>query len=263
MLVAVFVTATSSVAEAQGIGDLYQAMTIITGTDMRSRPTGFAQCLREVLVKVSGEPRLLGDPRVEELATHADALVRSFTYVDPRAAIRPHDDQGTYDRSQDFTVRFDPAAVDKALAALGEQPWRGERPAVVPVILVRGFAPPWTGVYLLTAEEMAGVAQRASFANSAIKYGIRVRVPTAGEISAWGISVDRFPSQPAAASSTEVPVSGTLEFQPAALGWVGSWRMRWHDTDYSWGVSGVGFDEAFDDLVRGTMRIVSGHGSPE
>jgi hypothetical protein len=37
--------------------DPYQATAIVTGYDMRSRPAGFAHCLREVLVKVSGEPR--------------------------------------------------------------------------------------------------------------------------------------------------------------------------------------------------------------
>jgi|HubBroStandDraft_4_1064222.scaffolds.fasta_scaffold943300_2 hypothetical protein len=60
-------------ARAQDAPDLYQSNAIVTGTDMRSRPTGFAQCLRDVLVKLSGEPRLIKDARVAELVRHADA----------------------------------------------------------------------------------------------------------------------------------------------------------------------------------------------
>ena len=39
------------------IGPMYRADAIVTGTDMRQRPWGFAQTLREVLVKSSGDPR--------------------------------------------------------------------------------------------------------------------------------------------------------------------------------------------------------------
>ena len=61
---------------------------------MRSRPAGFAHCLREVLVKVSGEPKLEHDPRVSEMAAHADTLVASFDYADLMAGIPVYDDQG-------------------------------------------------------------------------------------------------------------------------------------------------------------------------
>src|SRR5258708_15146559 len=150
----------ASPAHAQEADALYQAVAIVTGTDMRSRPTGFAQALREVLVKLTGEPLLLRDPRVAELAAHADTLVLSFDYVDQLAGVPRHDEQGTYDRPHDLTVRFDPARIDAALAALGEQPWRGARPAIVPGLAVRGFGAP----YLLSAESPAGAQPRAAFA---------------------------------------------------------------------------------------------------
>src|SRR5260370_21265514 len=132
----------------QETSDLYQATAIVTGTDMRSRPTGFAQALREVLVKVSGEPRLYKDPRTSELAAHADLLVTSFDYADQLAGIPIHDDQGTYDLPHDLTVRFNPKRIDAALAELGGRPRRGERPVVAPVLPVPGFR----GRYLLTAQ---------------------------------------------------------------------------------------------------------------
>ncbi len=251
----------ATAVQAQGQDAFYQATTIVTGTDMRSRPSGFAECLREVMVKVSGDPRLWDSPAVRDLASHADALITSFGYIDPRAGIRPHDDQGTYDRSYDLTVRFDPAKIDAALAGLGQLPWRGARPVVVPVLAVHGFAVPYTRSYLLTAEEPAAAAQRGSFANSAQKFGMRVRIPSAAEMAAWKIGVDHV-ALPSDEAPGEQPVAGTLEFRDG-IGWVGAWHMRWQGNDVAWGVRGVSFDAAFDSLVGGVARIASGHGPPD
>jgi uncharacterized protein len=259
MLSVAFVGVSPGSIRAQDTRDLYQATVTVTGSDMRSRPTGFARCLREVLVKVSGEPRLRDDPRVSELAAHADKLVVSFGYVDLDAAFKIHDDQGTYDRPHDLTVHFDPARIDKALADLGERPWRGQRPVVVPVLMVRGF----TGSsYLLSAESAAAAEQRAAFATVARDFGMTVRIPTDTEFTAWGVTLEGFPSPHAAPSTDQALVAGTLEFQQALPGWVGAWRMRWHGVDYAWGISGVNFDEAFRDVIRGVVRVASGHGAP-
>jgi uncharacterized protein len=259
MLSVAVVAAASRSGRAQGTSDLYQAIAIVTGSDMRSRPTGFAQCLREVLVKVSGEPRLHDDPRVSELAAHADALVASFDYVDLDAAVKHHDDQGTYDRPFALTVHFDPRRIDKALADLGEHPWPGARPVVVPVLRVRGFS----ASYMLSAESPAGADQRAAFADVARDFGLRVLFPTDAELTAWGVTIGRFPSPHTALSPDRALVAGTLELQQAVPGWVGSWRMRWRGVDYTWGIRGVNFDEAFRDIIRGVVRVASGHGAPD
>jgi hypothetical protein len=65
--------------------DPYQAYTNVTGFDLGRRQVGLAQCPREVLVKLSGEPRLEHDQRISELAAHADTLVASFDYADLQA----------------------------------------------------------------------------------------------------------------------------------------------------------------------------------
>ncbi len=259
MLSIVLVAAATRTGGALETSDLYQATAIVTGSDTRYRSSGFAQALREVLVKVSGEPRLHDDPRIAELAAHADALVVSFSYVDQLAGIPIHDDQGTYDRPHDLTVRFDPNGIDKELAELGEHPWRGERPVVVPVLVVHGVVAP----YLLSAETPAGADQRQSFATMADEYGMRVRIPTEAEFAAWDVTLDGFPTPRGASSPHEAVVAGTLEFQEALPGWVGSWRMRWHGVDYAWRVSGVNYDKAFVDIVRGVVRVASGHGVPD
>jgi uncharacterized protein len=258
MLQVAIVTVTVQATRAQDTGELYQATAIVTGTDMRSRPTGFAQCLREVLVKVSGEPRLLKDARTAELARHADAFVVSFGYVDVMAGIPVHDDQGTYDRPHYLTVHFDPAQIDRALAELGERPWRGERPVVVPVLSMRGFAAP----YLLSADSPAVSEQRASFAERAWEFGVTSRIPTEAELAHWGVSAGGFPTPQASLRPDEALLAGTLEFQEAVPGWAGSWRMRWQGVDYAWQIGGVNYDEAFRDIVRGVLRVASGHRSP-
>src|SRR5260370_892427 len=230
ILSVMLVAAAAWPGRTQETSDLYQATAIVTGTDMRSRPTGFAQALREVLVKVSGEPRLYKDPRTSELAAHADLLVTSFDYADQLAGIPIHDDQGTYDLPHDLTVRFDPKRIDEALAKLGEQPWRGVRPVIVPVLAVRGLAVS----YLLSAEQPAAADQRGSLASVAGEYGVTVRIPTEAELAAWGVVVGAFPSPRAAPIPNQALVAGTLEFQESVPGWGGSWRLRWPDDESPW-----------------------------
>jgi hypothetical protein len=246
-------------SSAQGTSELYEMTVIVTGYDMRSRPSGFAQALRWVLVNVSGEPRLRADRRVSALAAHADKLVASFHYVDQMAGIKYHDEQGTYDRPYNLTVKFVPARIDKALADLGEKPWRGTRPVVVPVLTVRGFS---GASYLLSAKSPAGAEQRPAFADAARDFHMKVRFPTETDFAAWGISTGRFRSLPPTPATDEALVAGTLEFQKSIPGWVGSWRLRWHGVDYAWGIKGVNYDEAFRDIVRGVLRLASGHDAP-
>lgn len=257
LLVVSSVAAAGQSGKAQDMSGFYQATAIVTGSDRRSRPAGFARCLREVLVKVSGEPRLYHDPRVDRLAAEADLFIASFDYVDQLAAYHHHDDQGTYDRPFNLTVHFVPKLIDKVLADLGEQPWRGPRPVIVPVLTVRGF----NGVsYRLTAESPSGADQRTAFAGIARDFGMSVRFPTEAEFAAWaGQSPPLHPAPP----PDQALVGGTVEFRQALPGWVGAWKMRWREVDYAWGIGGVNYDEAFRDAIRGVVRVASGHGTPD
>jgi hypothetical protein len=253
---------TKSLEELLDRSDPYQAFDIVAGYDLeRTRRVGFAHCLPEVLVRVSGEPRLEHDPRVAALAAHADALVASYDYSDFLVRMGPvHDDQGTGDeRPYDLVVRFDHAKIDAVLRDLGTPPWQGPRPEVVPVLAVKGF----TGTYLLSAEVTAGAAQRGSLAAAATQYGLPLRVPSEAELAAWGVSAGGFPSPRPEPQEGLALVSGTLSFDEATPGWVGSWQMRWRGTDYAWGISGVNYDEAFRSLMRGVARVASGHGAPD
>lgn len=246
-------------AVAQDLPALYQATAIVTGTDLRDRPAGFARCLTEVLVKLSGNPGLAEDSRVAALAQQAERLVASYVYVDPRAGLLHHDDQGTYDRSYELTVRFDPARIEAALAQIGVQPWRGPRPLLTPVILVRSRDPT---PFLLSAETPRGVDMRAAVVRLAAEHGLGVRFPTEADFAAWGILLAGFPAPLAEAPAGQAMVAGTLSWNVQALGWIGIWHVRTGDQDHDWQIAGVGYDQAFSNMVRGAVLVAAGTGQP-
>jgi hypothetical protein len=39
--------------------------------------------------------------------------------------------------------------------------------------------------------------------------------------------------------------------------------MRWQDADYGWGISGVNYDAAFRNIVRGVVLAAARAGSPD
>lgn len=244
-------------AAADDALSLYQAMEIVTGTDSRERPRGFALGLEDVLVKLSGDPRLRTDPRIADARKHAADYVASFVYVDPIAGTRPKDDQGTYDRSENLTVTFDPAKIAALLTSLGEQPWRGPRPVLVPVLTVHGRKPP---PYLLSADEPLAAEQRAAFERVSSEAGVVLRIPAGSEFPAWNAAAD---SPPPCGPAGTIVVLGTLDWSEAAPGWVGQWRTCWNGEVHVWSIRGVGYDRAFENIVQGAVLLASGHGGPE
>ena len=113
---------------ASRVENLYRAQTIVTGQGEESRAAGFAEALEEVLVKVSGDPRLIGDPRVAELlagpaissATSAIATAwRAFRSMTSRArAIGPTTSPFVPDRRhRRCPAVARPRAMDRAAAA--------------------------------------------------------------------------------------------------------------------------------------------------
>jgi uncharacterized protein len=175
-----------------------------------------------------------------------------------------HDEQGTYDRPHKLTVFFDPAKIDALLAQLGGTPWRGERPVIVSVLLVQGPKPL---PYVLSAEEPRGEDQRGSFVTWADASGLTVRFPTAAELAGRHVAADQFPADalpvPAGAATNEAIITGTLTWSETPPGWIGKWHMRWRGAEHAWGVSGVNYDAAFRDIVRGVVLLASGRGSPD
>ena len=204
MLAFLLVAAPALAAQQDPHLDRYEARTIVTGTDLRSRPAGLAACLADVLAKVSGDPTVLDDPRLPALESHAADYATGFDYWDRMSGIPHHDEQGSSDRPYNLTVRFDPGRIDAALRDLGRTPWAGARPALLLGVHVVGARDEFD----VTADESRAAGMRAALADAAEKYAMRVIVP----------------ADPSAAAAG-VPLTGTLVLSEAALGWVADWHL--------------------------------------
>jgi uncharacterized protein len=239
---------------------IYQATEIVTGNDMRQRPVGFARCLRDVIVKATGNPALAADPRVAALMQHADTSVAYYLYRDRFEGFHHHDDQGTFDRPYDLTVQFDPPKIDSLLKDLGEKPWTVKRPTLIPDVEVKGEDPPYRLVHVLSSDlstdDPVIADQRRSLEYLTDKYGVYLRIPTAADIAAWGPDGGK-----AVLTPNYALVRGTLTFRQSDGGWSGQWRLRWQGTDHAWGLKGGSFDNAYENLVTGAVRILSSYGS--
>ena len=220
---------------------LYEARTILTGTDTRSRPAGLAICLEDVLVKVSGDGGLRGDPRVA--AIDPGALVIDFSYVDRLSSMSHHDDQGSSDRPFYFTVRFDQARIDAELRRLGDSPYDGARPTVTPVVFVSNAH----SAYVLTSNGPHAAGQGDAMADAGDRLGMPVHLPTTAEL------VD------GTALAETLPLTGTLAWSDASHGWVGDWSMSYDSVPHVWHTAAGSYDAAFRAAVQGALGVVAGH----
>ncbi len=245
--------------------DLFQARPIVTGRGETNRAAGFALALKEVLIKVSGDARLLGDPRIA--AIDPGPLVEFFTYHDRMEGIPIHDEQGSHDRPYDLTVSFDRDKIDAALASLGEAPWTAPRPTLVVFLAVTNSGRAFT----LAADDEHGVDMRDSLNDASFGAGVPTKVPRLSTLDEAGLSVATLPAtdmatldRVAKAAGGDKAVAGTLDFSDRAHGWLVDWRMLGPDgRTYEWRQEGVSFDDAFRDAVRGAAQVLSGHGEPD
>jgi hypothetical protein len=252
-------------AAAANVDDLYQARTIVTGQGEVSRRGGFADCLEQVLVKASGDPWLLDDPKVTVMAENAGTLVADFQYQDRMAGIPVHDEQGTHDRPYDLTVSFDPARIDAALRSLGHEPWGAPRPRVVVLVAVRLG----TTAYLLASDGERGRDQREAFADAAERFGIPIALPDQAALVKAGLSYESLSTidlrgLDAAARTIggDLALDGSMRWSEAALGWIADWHLGAQGKSYRWRIRGVSFDDAFRNAMAGAAQILSGHGPP-
>jgi uncharacterized protein len=266
LIICLMATVTLGCGAAAAAGDdLYRAQTIVTGQGEESRRVGFAECLQQVLVKVSGDPRLLDDPRVGAMAGQAATFVAAFDYRDRMAGIPVHDEQGTRDRPYDLTVRFQPARIDAALRSLGREPWSASRPRVVALVAVRLG----TTTYLLASDGERGRDQREALADAAERFGIPMALPDQVALAKAGLSYGSLPTVDPphldAAARTmggDLALGGSMLWSEEALGWIADWRLGARGEGYQWQVRGVSFDDAFRNAMAGAAQILSGHGRP-
>jgi uncharacterized protein len=257
--------ASASVAQPDSLEDVYTTRAVVTGKDERNRPLGFKLCFEDVLVKVSGDASIVSDNRFETVAASAGQYVSAFSYRDRLEGKPVHDEQGTYDRPFFLTCHFNPQKIASVLKALGRTPWLGHRPRLTMVVVVHGR----TNSGILSSDGAFDADMREALANAARRYGLPVGLPSVATLQSNQISLDTAAIAPrdrllkvAQLSDSELPLVGDLQWSDAVLGWVAAWGIEARGRRYRWSVSGVNYDEAFRNAVRGAARVLSGNGEP-
>ncbi|MBZ9678940.1 DUF2066 domain-containing protein [Mesorhizobium sp. ES1-1] len=262
-MVLVVVTGTAPrPAAAASLDDLYQSQTIVTGQGEVNRETGFKACLDAVLLRVSGDQRLLAKPEMAALRAKAGEFVAGFRYHDRMEGIPVHDEQGTHDRPHDLYCRYAPPIIDRLLISLGGKSWLAERPRLAVFLSTRQGVRHFT----LDADDERGELMRQSFGNAATPLAMQVVFPRAALLSRSGLD-ERTVADAALAvldaaakeAGADKALAGSIVWNDKELGWIADWRLAMAGKTYSWQVRGVSFDEAFRVAMRGTAQILSGN----
>jgi hypothetical protein len=257
--------ALAGTACASPLTDLYQARTIVTGQRPETRIPGMVRCLAQVLVRVSGDPRLAEHAMLADVAKSPEAAVKTYRYRDLYAARPIRDEQGTRDRPYEMTVEYDPAKIDAILASMGSRPWLAERPRLVVFLAVHHIA---TNFMLDTMVD-PGQLMRESFKDASWSAAMEVVIPSPDTLAKAGLTVDGAPGTKLSAllpfvdrKVGQVPLAGTLDWSRQLLAWKAEWRLAVDGTEHRWGIAGVNFDAAFRNGVGGAAQILSGNGTP-
>ena len=245
--------------------DLYRAQAIVTGQGETNRIIGFASCLEDVLIKVSGAQKLAGDRRLAAYKSKAKGFVRAFSYHDQMSGTPTRDEQGTRDRPYDLIVDFDEKKIDDILKALGLKPWLSRRPVLgVFVEMQQGLKK-----YMVTADADQTELQRESLLEAAGKRGMTIVLPSVAalaKLSINGVELRTMTSSTlasvAAQQGGEIALVGRLVWVDRELGWATQWQMDWQSRTHRWQVRGVTFDEAFRRGIGGAAQILSNNDGP-
>ncbi len=246
----------SGAAGAQEPVGLYSATTIITGTLDEEKRRGFAACLLEVLVKVSGDLDLSASPKMAALAATAEGFVEAYTLRDRMAGIPVHDEQGTRERPHLLNATFSKAKIDEALRTLGRSPWLN-RPTITILVGIDNGA----RHFVVSRDSPVGVDQREALSEIAARFGLKIAVPDEAALAA--VPID-FAAVDAAdrrrldvlrrALGGTVLLSGALVWNEEALRWTSHWHLVSGENAGTWVSSGVSFDEVFRDALANAMR---------
>lgn len=253
-------------ARADDMAALYQTQAIVTGQSEENRQPGFEKCFQGVLVKVSGDQRLLKTSEVIALIPKSGEFVASFRYRDRLEGIPIHDEQGTYDRPHDLTCIFDRARIDALLGKLGSRAWLDKRPTVAVFLSVKTA----TKAFALASDGVDGPYMRDSLAAAAEPLAIPVLLPSTTMLAAAGLDAGTMLmadeaklAEVAKAAGADAPLAGSLEWNDAELGWIVKWRLPSGGTLAHWEIRGVSFDEGFRNAIRGAAQVLSGNGQPD
>ena len=245
--------------------DLYRAKVTVTGQGEANRIAGFAACLEDVLIKVSGALKLSGDPRLAAYKSKARGFVTGYSYRDQFFGKPIRDEQGTRDRPYDLTLEFEKSKIDDLLGAFGLKPWLSHRPRLAVFIEMEQGA----RNYIVTADGAQSDLQRDALLAAADKRGMDIVLPGTATLAKSDMTGAELRTPPfpalaliAAEQGGEVVLVGRLVWDDRDLGWATQWQMEWGGRTHRWQVRGVTFDESFRRGIGGAAQILSGNGDP-
>ena len=254
-------TAVASAANVIPPPELYRAQTIVTGQGEANRILGFASCLEDVLIKVSGMLRLAGDPRLDPYKADAAKWVRDFSYRDEKGGKPKNDEQGTRDRSFILTAGFEEAAINGMLARLEIKPWLARRPVLGVFVEMQSGA----RRYVVAGDAKETELQRTALLAAAAKRGMPIVLPDAAALSDIGahelVLADIAPAkiaEAAAGRGGEAVLIVRLVWDDQALRWNSDWQLDWQGQSKRWQLRAVTFDEAFRQGIGAAAQILAG-----
>ena len=263
-IAAVVLLAPPAVANATNAippAELYRAQTIVTGQGEANRILGFASCLEDVLIKVSGMLRLAGDQRLDPYKADAAKLVRDFSYRDEKGGKPKNDEQGTRDRSFILTAEFDEAAINGMLARLGVNPWLTRRPVLGVFVEMQ----PGTRPYVVAGDAKETDLQRAALLAAAAKRGMPIVLPDAAALAGVGANqlalaaiVPAKIAEAVAGRGAEVVLIVRMVWDDQELRWNSDWQLDWQGKIQQWQLTAVTFDEAFRQGIGAAAQILAG-----
>jgi hypothetical protein len=240
--------------------DLYRAQTIVTGQGEANRILGFASCLEDVLIKLSGMLRLAGDPRLDAHKADAARMVRDFSYRDEKGGKPKNDEQGTRDRSFVLTAEFDEADINGILAKLGVKPWLARRPVLGVFVEMQ----PGARRYVVAGDSKETELQRAALLAAAAKRAMPIVLPDTATLAGVGANeralADIAPAKLAEAvgkQGGDVVLIARLVWDDQELRWNTDWQLARQGKAHRWQLTAVTFDEAFRQGIGGAAQILA------
>ncbi len=248
-------------AHADVVPDLYRGEAIVTGQEnLEERERGFREALAEAVVKVSGDARLPGDPRLTSALQEAGSFVDRFEYEDRLAKKKLMDEQGTRERSYFLRVDFNPVAVNRLLAELGARPWPADRPRVLVLLVVRDSV----GRYLLAEDGARGWGQRETLAAIGRRRGIPVALPRSNVVAEAeaGRGEGQAPDggetrQLKDAYGAVASLYGAMTMRDDGM-WNTGWTLQSAEVQGSWRSDDTTFDRAIASGVEGAALRLAG-----
>ena len=249
-------------AAAETVRDLYRGETIVTGQDnLPERERGFREALKQVVVKVSGDARLIEQERFERMLEQAADYVARFDYEDRKKGIQISDEQGTRDRSYHLRVDFVPERIDRAVAELGGKPWSAGRPKLLVLLGIRDTV----SAYVLGMETARGYGQRETFLLLERRRGIPLVLPRMDAAESRSIGYDDVASAKDGSAfqdlkekyGADAVLLGTMDVTPAGY-WDTRWTLLNAGQAASWRSDGLTFDRAIADGLGRSARLMAG-----